>query len=119
MVSQGCKLTSVGALSSAITEADLRKFRLLAQHTLLNEGRLPQFQNLLANGHLEAPVATVEMQFEVGDITFREKFMVVTNLKSPLIGLLFLRRNCTILDIPQGILNFSFFSMQLKNEERI
>ena len=73
---------------------------------------------MVANGQLEAPIATVEMQLEVGDITFREKFIVVTNLTSPLIGLLLLRRKSTILDMRQGILNFPFFSMQLKNEDR-
>ena len=35
-------------------------------------------------------------------------------LTSPLIGLSFLQRNNTILDMRQGILNFPFFSMQLK-----
>ena len=42
----------------------------------------------------------------------------MTNLTSPLIGLLFLQRNSTILDMRQGILNFPFFSMQLKIEDR-
>ena len=43
----------------------------------------------------------------------------MTNLTIPLIGLLFLQRNITILDMRQGILNLPFFSMQLKNENRI
>ena len=107
-----------GVLSSAIPEADLRKIRLLAPHTILKEGPPPEFQIMVANGQLEAPIATVESQFEVGDITFRETFIVVTNLTSPLIGLLFLQRNSNILDMRQGILNFLFFSMQLKNEDR-
>ena len=42
----------------------------------------------------------------------------MTNLTSLLIGLLFLQRNSTILDMRQGMLNFPFFSMQLKNENR-
>ena len=58
------------------------------------------------------------MQFEVGDITFREKFIVIINLTSPLIGLLFLHHNNTTLDMRQEILNFPFFSMQLKNGDR-
>ena len=111
-------LIDMGALSSAILEADLRKIRLLAPHTILNEGPPPEFQIMVANGQLEAPIATVELQFEVGDITFREKFIVMTNLTRPLIGLLFLQRNSTILDMRQGILNFPYFSMQLKNEDR-
>ena len=73
---------------------------------------------MVGKGQLEAPIATVELQFEVVDITFREKFIVKTNLTSPLIGLLFLQRNSTILDMHEGILNFPFFSMQLKNEDR-
>ena len=40
------------------------------------------------------------------------------NLTSPLIGLFFLQRNSTIFDMRQGILNFPFFSMQLKNEDQ-
>ena len=73
---------------------------------------------MVANGKLEAPIATVELQFEVLIITFREKFTVMTNLTSPLIGLLFLQRNSTMLDLRQAILKFTFFLMQLKNEDR-
>ena len=111
-------LIDTGILSSAIPEAHLRKNRLLAPHTIINEGPPPEFQNMIANGQLEAPIATVELQFEDGDITFREKIIVMTNLTSILIGLLFLQRNSTILDMRHGIRNFLFLSMQLKNEDR-
>ena len=111
-------LIDTGALSSATAEADLRKIPLLAPHTKSIEGPPPEFQIMLANGQSEAPIATVKLQFEVGHITFREKFIFMTNLRSPLIGLLFLQRNRTILDVPRGFLNFLFFSLQLKNEDR-
>ena len=111
-------LIDTGALSSAIPGTDLRKIRLLAPHTILIEGPPLEFQIMVTNEQLEAPIATVELQFEVGDIKFREKFIVMTNLTSPLIGLLFLQRSSTILDMRQRILNFPFFSMQLKNEDR-
>ena len=111
-------LIDMVALSSAISEADLREIRLLAPHTILIEGPPPDFQIRVAYGQLEAPIATKELQFEVGDVTFREKFIVMTNLTSPLIGLLFLQCNSTILDMRQGMLNFPFFSMRLKNENR-
>ena len=111
-------LIDTGALSGAIREADLHKIRLLAPHTILNEGPSPEFQIMVANGQLETPVAIVELKFEVGDITLRERFIVMTNLTSPVISRLFLQRNSTKLDMRQGILNFPFFSMQLKNEDR-
>ena len=37
-------LIDTGALSSAISEPDLRKIRLLAPHTILNEGSPAEFQ---------------------------------------------------------------------------
>ena len=72
---------------------------------------------MVANGQLEAPIASVEWQFVDRDITCREKFIVMTNLTSPLIGLLFPQRNRAILDMRHGILNFPLFSKQLKNED--
>ena len=73
---------------------------------------------MVANGQLEAAVATVGLQFKVGDITFREKFVANTPLTSPLIGLLFLQHNSTTLDMRAGTLNFPYFSIQLKSEDR-
>ena len=57
------------------------------------------------------------MKFEVRDIEFHEIFIVMEKLTSPLIGLSFLQRNNTILDMRQGVLNFPFFSMQLKTAD--
>ena len=73
---------------------------------------------MLAKGQLEAPIARVEVQFDVGDITFGKNFIVVTNLTSTLIGFLFLQRSSTLLDICQVILKFPFISIQLKQEDR-
>ena len=106
-----------GALSSAIPESDLRKIRLLAPQSIVKEGPAPNFQIMVANGQLETPKSTVELKFEVGDLEFHEIFIVMEKLTSPLIGLSFLQRNNTILDMRQGVLNFPFFSMQLKTAD--
>ena len=73
---------------------------------------------MVANGQREAPIARVELKFEVGDNTFRETIIVMKNLKSPFNGLLFQQRNSTILDMRQRIVNFPSW-MQLKNEYRL
>ena len=111
-------LVDTGALSSAIPEADLQKIRLLAPQSIIKEGPTPNFQIMVANGQLENPMSTVELKFEVGDIDFHEIFIVMEKLTSPLIGLSFLQRNNTILDMRQGVLHFPFFSMQLKTADR-
>ena len=106
------------ALSSAIPEADLRKIPLLAPHTKIKEGPPPEIQIMVANGQLEAPIATVELPFKFGDNKFGQTSIVMTNLTSLLIVFLFLKRNSTILDMRQVILNFPFFSMQFKIDDR-
>ena len=110
-------LVDTGALSSAIPETDLRKIRLLAPQSFVKEGPAPNFQIMVANGQLETPKSTVELKFEVGDIEFHEIFIVMEKLTGPLIGLPFLQRNNTILDMRQGVLIFPFFSMQVKTAD--
>ena len=110
-------LIDTGAHSSAIPEADLRKIRLLAPQSIVKEGPAPTFQIMVANGQLETPKSTVELKFEVGDIEFHEIFIVMEKLTGPIIGLMFLQRHHTVLDMRQGILNFPYFSMQLKTAD--
>ena len=110
-------LVDTGALSSAISEADLRIIRFLAPQSIIKKGPAPNFQIMVANGQLETPKRTVELKFEVGDIDFHEIFIVMEKITSPLIGLSFLLRNNTILVMRQKILSFPFFSMQLKTAD--
>ena len=110
-------LIDTGALSSAIPEMDLRKIRLLSPQSVIREGPPPNFQIMVANGQLETPKSTIELKFEIGDIEFHEIFIVMEHLTGPIIGLMFLQRNHTVLDMRQGILNFPFFSMQLKTAD--
>ena len=110
-------LIDTGALSNAIPEMDLRLIRLLSPQSVIREGPPPNFQIMVANGQLETPKSTIELKFEVGDIEFHEIFIVMEHLTGPIIGLMFLQRNHTVLDMRQGILNFPFFSMQLKTAD--
>ena len=104
-------LSDTGALTTAISEAVLRKIWILAPQTISNEGPPSGLQLAVANGHLKTPSATVENQVAVVDILFRERFIFLTNITSPLVGLLFYKKISTILDQILGVLNFLFFSM--------
>ena len=72
---------------------------------------------MMAIGQLETPKSTIKLKFEVGDIEFHQIFIVMENLTGPIIGILILQRNHTVLHLRQGVLNFPFFSMQLKNAD--
>ena len=108
-----------GALTSAISEQDLNKIKLLAPEAITDTGPAPNFQIMVANGQLETPIGTVCLTFEVADFMFKENFIVMKVLPNPLIGFCFLKRNNAILDIRQGVLPFPHLSMQLKPEHNL
>ena len=85
--------------------------------SIVNEGPAPSFQTIVTNGDLQTPTSTAELKFEVGDIEFYEIFIVMGKLSSPIIGLMLLQRKHTVLDMRQSIINFPFFSMQLKTAD--
>ena len=106
-------LIDTGTLTRAISEQDPNKIKLLANEAIKNTGPPPNFQIMVANGQLEVPFGTVQLEFEVADFMLRENFIIMKNLPNPLIGLCFLRRNNAIFDVTQGILTFPYLSMQL------
>ena len=106
-------LVDTGALTSAIPESDLRKIKLLTTQSFIKKGPPPNFQIMVANGQLETPKATEELRFDVGDIVFHEIFLLMDSLTEPIIGLMLLLRNHTVLDMRRGKLIFPNFSMQL------
>ena len=105
---------ATGASSSAISEADCKQIEQIAPQRILKDGP-PLDVQIIANGQLEAPIATTELQVEVGGLTFVERLIVMANLAKPLIELLFLQRYGSVLDMREGILNFASFSTQLKD----
>ena len=112
-------LIDTGALTSAISEQDLNKIKLLANDAIRETGPPPNFQIMVANEQLEVPIGTVLLKFEVTDFMLRENFIIMKNLPNPLIGLCFLRRNNAIFDVTQGVLTFPYLSMQLKPDTQI
>ena len=102
-------LIVTGALRSALSKADLPKIRVLARQTISNERPSLDLHIIVADGVSEKSSARVYLQFEVGDILFKECLIVMTNRAIPIFGLLFLQRNRTVLDIRQRILNLPFF----------
>ena len=76
-------LIDTGALTSAISDADLNKIKLLSNSSIIDTGPAPNFQIMVANGQLENPIGTVELRFEVADFEFRERFIIMKTLPHP------------------------------------
>ena len=109
-------LIDTSALTSAISEADLNKIKILSNEAIKDTGPAPNFHIMVANGQLERPIGTVLLEFEVADLQFQENFIFMKTLSNPLIGLCFLQRHNALFDIRQGIITFSYLSMQLRPE---
>ena len=56
-------LIDTGALTSAISEQDLNKIKLLANDAIRETGSQPNVQIMVANEQLEAPIGTVLLEF--------------------------------------------------------
>ena len=107
-------LVDTGAPVSVIPEADMTKIRTYAPKCVTVDAPPPDFKIVVANGQKENPSGSAELQFEVGDFTFREKFVILQNITSPIIGLHFLRHTNAKIDVRQGLIHFPYLSMQMK-----
>ena len=112
-------LINTGALTSAISEQDLNKIKMIANEAIKDTGPLPNFQIMVANGQLEVPIGTVLLEFVMADFMLRDNFIIMKNFTNPLIGLCFLRRNNAVFDVTQGILIFPYLLMQLKSDAQV
>ena len=101
-------LIDTGALASAISEQDLDRSKLLANEAIKDTGPAPNFQIMVVNGQLEAPIGTVPLELEVGEFILREIFIIMRNLPNALIGPCFLCRNNAIFNVTQGTLTFPY-----------
>ena len=76
-------LIDAGVLTSAISEQDLNKIKLLASKAIKETSPPPNFQITVANGQLEVPIGTVLLEFEVADFLLKENFIIMKNLPKP------------------------------------
>ena len=99
-------LVDSGALVNCLPESELQKIKSVSPDNILKEMDPPTFKLQVANGDIETPTKTVQLQFELGDWTFKETFIVATKMTGPILGLTFLKNNSAILDVSQALLHF-------------
>ena len=99
---------------SAIAQDDLDTIKQKAPNNILKIDDPPIFQIQPANGQLEKPLSTATIEFEIGDNTFAEHFVVMKKLTEPIIGLHFMRNNSAVIDTTHVLIHFSHLTMQVK-----
>ena len=99
-------LIDSGALVNCMPEQEYQKLKTMSPNNLLQESDPPPFKLQVANGDIETPIKSIQVQFEIGDWTFKETFIVASKINGPILGLTFLKTNSAILDASQGLLHF-------------
>ena len=103
-----------GAFVSAIAQDDLEIIKQKAPNNILKIDDPPIFQIQVANGHLEKPLCTATLKFEIGDNPFAEHFVVRKKLTGPIIVMHFMRNNSVVIDTTHGLIHFPHLTMQVK-----
>ena len=98
----------------AIAQNDLDTSKQKAPKIILKVHDPPNFQIQMANGHLEKPLATATLKFEIGDNIFAEHFVVMKKLAGPIRGLHFMRSNSVVIGTTSGLIYFPHLTMQVK-----
>ena len=103
-----------GAFVSAIAPNDMDTIKEKAPNNNLKIDDPSNFQIQVANGHLEKPLSTATLKFEIGDNTFAEHFVVMKKLTGPINELHFMRNNSVVIDMTHGLIHFPHLTMQVK-----
>ena len=107
-----------GAHINAISERDAEKIGHEADQFIIKKAPPPPFKVQLANAELEHSLPTYTLRFKIGDYSFAETFLIMTQTWFPIIWLAFLRKQFAILDNAQGTIDFPKIqiTMALTNE---
>ena len=108
-------LVDSGAYVSAIAQKELDRIKQQSPPNIFKIDDPPNLQIQVANGQLEKPTATATLKLDIGDHTFAGHFVVMKNLKGPIIGLHFMRHNSVVIDTTYGLIHFPHLTMQVKS----
>ena len=108
-------LVDSGAYVRAIAQKELDRIKQKSPSNVLKIDDPPNFQIQVANGQLEKPTATATLNFDIGDHIFAEHFVVMKNLRGPIIRLHFMRHNTVVIDTTHGLIHFPHLTMQVKS----
>ena len=107
------RLVNSGPFINAITWSDHNLIKM-------NSEGVPQppFKIECANGQLEQPIGTDDIQFNIGTYRFADTFVILSKTSFPIIGLNIMRKNRVVIDTANGTINFPHVEMTLamKNE---
>ena len=84
-------LVDSGAFINAMSWSDYNAIKMNSDNCVKKEYPQPPFKIECANAQLEQPIATADIQFNIGTYTFTDTFVILSKTSFPIIGLNFMR----------------------------
>ena len=106
-------LVDSGALINAMSWSDYNAIKMNSDNCVIKEYPQPPFKIECANAQLEQPIATADIQFNIGTYTFTDTFVILSKTSFPIIGLNFLRNHQAVIDTDNGTITFPHVEMTL------
>ena len=106
-------LVNSGAFINAMSWSDYNAIKMNSDSCVIKEYPQPPFKIECANAQLEQPIATADIQFNIGTYTFTNTFVILSKTSFPIIGLNFMRNHQAVIDTANGTINFPHVEMTL------
>ena len=106
-------LVDSGAFFNAMSWSDYNAIKMNSDNIITEEYPQPLFKIECANAQLKQPIATDDIQFNIGSYTFTDTFVILSKTSFPIIGLNFLRNHQAVLETANDTINFPHVEMTL------
>ena len=95
-------LVDSGAFIDAMTWSECNLIKMNSDNCVIKENPQPPFRIECANAQLEQPIATADIQFNIGTKTFTDTIVILSKISFPIIGQNFLRNHQAVIDTANG-----------------
>ena len=106
-------LVDSGAFINAMSWSDYNAIKMNSDNCIITVYPQPPFKIECANAQLEQPIATADIQFNIGTYTFTDTYVTFSKTSFPIIGLNFMRNHQAVLATANGTINFPHVEMTL------
>ena len=106
-------LVDSGAFINAMSWSDYNAIKMNSDNSVIKENPQPPFKIECANAQLEQPIATADIQFNIGTYTFTDTSVILSKTSFPIIGLNFMRNHQAVIDTANGTITFPHVEMTL------
>ena len=106
-------LVDSGAFINAMSWSNYNAIKMNSNNCVRKKYPQPPLKIECANAQLEQPIATVDIQFNIGTNSFTDTFVILSKTSFPIIGLNFMRNHQAVIDTANGTYTFPHVEMTL------